>query len=54
MVRSIKIECISLCQVLRQKKEKRMVILPICLPNMASDNDWITKREDSCLPQDKS
>ncbi|KAJ9547525.1 hypothetical protein OSB04_020068 [Centaurea solstitialis] len=39
---------------LQKRKERGETYDPICLSDMESDDEWITEKEDACLPEDIS
>ena len=45
---------IKLDMRLQKRKEREETFDPICLSDMESDDEWITEKEDACLPEDIS
>lgn len=45
---------INLDMRLQKRKERGETFDPICLSDMESDDEWITEKEDACLPEDIS
>ena len=39
---------------LEKRRERGETYDPICLSDMDSDDEWITEKEDACLPEDNS
>lgn len=45
---------INLDTRLQKRKDRGETYDPICLSDMESDDEWITEKEDACLPEDIS